>query len=41
MAKEKDDKKKLKKLYQQLVRMSGSRYYDGIAGKIATIENTK
>ena len=41
MAKEKDNTHKLKRLKQQFVRMSGTRYYDRLAGRIATIENTK
>ena len=41
MAKERSKEKKLKRLREQLVRMRGTRYYDGIAGRIATLENTK
>lgn len=38
---EKSKENKLKRLYNQLGRMSGSRYYDGISGRIQTLENTK
>ena len=38
---EKSTENRLKRLRNQLVRMKGSRHYDGIAGRIATLENTK
>ena len=42
MAKERSKEKILKRLYEQLVRMKGNeKKYDGVSGKITTLENTK
>ena len=38
---EKSTENRIKRLKHQLVRMRGSRYYDGIAGRIATLESKK